>query len=196
MPDRPAAVVLCAGYSSRMSRFKPLYPLGKELLIQRVIRTLREGGVERIFAVTGFEADLLEPKLKEQGVTPLYNENFDQGMYSSIQTAVRHMPDSVPGFLLLPVDYPFILPQTIASLVKTFMDSSTDVVFPVYQGRKGHPPVIGRSLFRDILEDRGEKGLRGVLNRSRYLHEYRETGDEAILYDADDDATLAELKEK
>ena len=59
MAARPdlAAVVLAAGYSRRMGAFKPLLPFGSTTVIERVIATIREAGVETIRVVVGWQAD-------------------------------------------------------------------------------------------------------------------------------------------
>jgi molybdenum cofactor cytidylyltransferase len=190
---RPDGVILAAGYSSRMSRFKPLCPIGSELLIDRAARLLREGGVERIFAVTGHKRDLLEERLGVLDVFPLFNDRFDQGMYSSVRRAVRGLPADSPGFLMLPVDYPFVLAGTIKMLVGRFAETPADVIYPVWTDRKGHPPAIRSTLYGDILSGDGEGGLRKLLIDPRYSREYLSVGDEGILYDADTDAALDEM---
>jgi molybdenum cofactor cytidylyltransferase len=194
--NSPVALILSAGLSSRMPLFKPLCPIGNEVLIDRVIRTLQEGGLERIFIVTGYKSERLEEHLKEKEVTLIHNDRYEEGMFSSVQIGISSLPQEVSGALLLPVDYPFIRSQTIASLVRTFQNCSADVIFPVYEGKKGHPPLIRQNIFSAILKDRGEQGLRGVLNRTQYIHEYRETGDEAILYDMDNDEARSLLLNK
>ena len=52
------AVVLAAGKSSRMGRTKALLPIGSsgETFLTRIIRVLREGGIERIVVVIGGDA--------------------------------------------------------------------------------------------------------------------------------------------
>ena len=49
------AVVLAAGKSSRMGRTKALLPIGSpaETFLNRIIRVLREGGMERVVVVIG-----------------------------------------------------------------------------------------------------------------------------------------------
>ena len=193
MSNRPDGVILTAGYSSRMSRFKPLCPIGGELLIDRVVRLMREGGVERIYAVTGYKADLLEDRLRRQNVTPLFNKRFDEGMYSSVQRGVQGLSADSPGFLMLPVDYPFVLGETMGKLMERFITGPADVIYPVCEDRKGHPPVIRSSLYGDILSGSGEGGLRKLLNNPRYSREFLSVDDGGILYDTDTDAALEEM---
>ena len=52
------AIVLAAGMSSRMGRTKALLPIGSSLetFLTRIIRVLREGGIESIVVVIGGDA--------------------------------------------------------------------------------------------------------------------------------------------
>ncbi len=193
MIEKPDGVILAGGFSRRMNRFKPLCPVGGELLIDRIVRLMREGGAERIFAVTGHNRELLEERLAGLGVTPLYNDRYAEGMYSSVRRAVQGLPPDSPGFLLLPVDYPFVLPGTIGTLIRRFMSSDADLIYPVRGDRKGHPPVIRAGVYRDIAEGDGEGGLRKLLNGGDYSRAFLETDDEGILCDADTEEALAEL---
>ena len=193
MNRNPDGIILTAGYSSRMSLFKPLCPVGSEILIDRVVRILKEGGVERIFAVTGHRAELLTERLREQNVVPLFNSAYDDGMYTSVTTAVENLPGDSPGFFMLPVDYPFVLPETIRRLREAFSEGEADVIHPVFGGKKGHPPLIRASLYRRILDYSGENGLGGLLRGEGITHAYIEAGDEGILFDADTDEALEGL---
>ncbi len=190
MNNNPDGIILTAGYSSRMSRFKPLCPVGTEILIDRVVRLLKEGGVTRIFAVTGHKAELLTERLRQQNVIPLFNSAYAEGMYTSVTTGVESLPGDSPGFFMLPVDYPFVLPDTIRLLREAFRDSESDVIHPVCGGRKGHPPLIRATLYRRILDYSGEKGLGGLLRGEGITHAFTEVADEGILFDADTDEAL------
>ena len=49
---RYGAVVTVAEISSQMGEFKPMLPIGKETMIQRVVRTLRKADVENVVVIT------------------------------------------------------------------------------------------------------------------------------------------------
>ena len=51
---RYGAVVTVAEISSQMGEFKPMLPIGKETMIQRVVRTLRKADVENVVVITGY----------------------------------------------------------------------------------------------------------------------------------------------
>ena len=102
------AIVLAAGFSSRMGAFKPLLPFGERTLVDHVVTNLRAAGVERIHVVTGFQADALAPELTRLGVTRAHNPDFAAGMFSSVQAGVASLPADADAFLLAPVDVPLL----------------------------------------------------------------------------------------
>ncbi|MGB8261933.1 MAG: NTP transferase domain-containing protein [Terracidiphilus sp.] len=64
---RIGAIVLAAGYSSRMGRFKPLLPLNGSPAILAVLGLLRRAGIEQIVVVTGHRAEDLRPVAEPAG---------------------------------------------------------------------------------------------------------------------------------
>ena len=76
---RYGAVVTVAEISSQMGEFKPMLPIGKETMIQRVVRTLRKADVENVVVITGYRHEVIEENLNYAGVMFLKNERFIQG---------------------------------------------------------------------------------------------------------------------
>jgi molybdenum cofactor cytidylyltransferase len=163
--DAIAAIVLAAGFSSRMGAFKPLLPFGGRTVIGHVVASLREAGVRRIHVVTGHSALLLKMHLKSLGVKAVHNANYAEGMFTSVQAGVASLPAQVEGFLLLPADVPLVRVQTIQRVHAVAAGLDAAIVHPTFRGERGHPPYVGRALFGEILKSDGEGGLRAVLTR-------------------------------
>ena len=144
MPARPdlAAVILAAGRSTRMGAFKPLLPFGPDTVIERIIATVREAGVETLRVVVGWQADLLIPVLERHGVPWIRNERFEEGMYASIQAGVRSLPAGVSAFFLFPGDMPLVRAATLSRLMAEWDQRPGGILYPCYEGRRGHPPLI------------------------------------------------------
>jgi putative nucleotidyltransferase with HDIG domain len=192
--SRFAALVLAAGYSSRMGRFKPLLPLGDKSAVAWATRAFHDGGITDIGVVTGHASAELEPELRRLGVAVLRNPAYDSGMYSSIRAGIASLAPEVDACFLLPVDIPLIRPTTIAALSAHYNDNGPAVLYPRFAGKRGHPPLIARRLFDEILAGDGAGGLRALLAR----HDAAEidVADEGILLDMDtpeDYTRLAEM---
>ena len=85
--SRFGAVILAAGLSSRMKAFKPLLPVDGRAAIEGLIETAKAAGLTDITVVTGHERDKLAEVLARSGVSEAFNENYESGMFSSVQTA-------------------------------------------------------------------------------------------------------------
>ena len=189
-----AALILAAGYGSRMGRFKPMLPLAGRRAIDWAVTGFRDAGIGSIRVVTGLGAAELEPELRHLGVVGVRNQNYDRGMYSSVQVGMASLPDNVDACFLLPVDTPLVRASTIAALAARYAEAPAPVIHPTFYGRRGHPPLIARELFAEILAGDGNGGLRALLQR----HHAAEVAvaDEAILLDMDtpdEHLRLAEL---
>jgi CTP:molybdopterin cytidylyltransferase MocA len=183
--DKLAAVILAAGRSSRMGAFKPLLPFGPDTVIERVISTVREAGVETLRVVVGWQADLLIPVLERSGVPWVKNERFEEGMYASIQAGVRSLPAGVSAFFLLPGDMPLVRAATLSRLIAEWDQRPGGILYPCHEGRRGHPPLIASSYIPEILRETPLGGLRVLLGRHAQEARDIECEDPGILVDLD-----------
>jgi len=180
-----AALIVAAGYSSRMERFKPLLPLGERTVIEQTIATFTAAGVENIIVVVGHNAKALSPVLEKVPVTVVMNERYDEGMFTSIKAGVMALSQSIDGFFMMPADMPFVMPDTVNQLMSTFTDQPSDVLYPTFNHKRGHPPLIARDVFKSILDSDGEGGLKRLLNHPEIHANHLEVADEGILLDLD-----------
>lgn len=189
-----AAVILAAGYSTRMGEAKPLMELGGQSLIGRCAGLFRLAGIDNIVLVSGHRRGEVEAEAAKLGLTCIHNPDYDQGMYSSVCTAVSQLTE-VDGFFMLPVDIPLVRPATIAALSAAFTGHA--VVYPRFESRRGHPPLIPGRLIPAILahDSRSDRSSRGGLKSLLAVQERRDVAvwDQCILLDADTPADFAEL---
>jgi len=163
--NRLAAVIPAAGLSSRMGRCKPLLPLGGGTVLSRCIALFLENRIDPVIVVTGKNKDAVSAEAIKAGAAAVHNDHFEQGMFSSVLTGVGALPPDVSAFFLLPADMPMVRPETIGRLAEEFRRAAPALLYPRFLGERGHPPVIGRQLLRDISDHDGSGGLRTVLER-------------------------------
>jgi CTP:molybdopterin cytidylyltransferase MocA len=184
-PSNLAGIILAAGYSSRMHQFKPLLPLGKSTVIETAIDGFIEAGIGNIVVVIGHNAEALKPLLDHKKIQWVYNSRFDEGMFTSILAGLNALEKSVHGFLLLPADIPLVKKKTINQLCEAFDSSNKDIIYPVYLGRRGHPPIISAKMFPEILKYDGTGGLKALLKTYGDRAFHVEVDDEGVLLDMD-----------
>ena len=180
-----SAIVLAAGYSSRMGKFKPLLPLGNTTIIVRVVDLFRESGINDIRVVTGYRAGELLPLLKKMGVYCIANDDFEQGMFSSVKAGVKSLDHDLRAFFVLPADIPLVRPQTIRLLLKSYEKGVGDIIHPCFDGRRGHPPLISSRFAKEIVGWKGEGGLQSFLEHHEQFAADVMVADEFIFFDLD-----------
>ncbi len=157
-----AALILAAGYSSRMGEFKPLLPLGASTVMEEAVERFRRAGIEDIRVICGHRADELRPVIARLGIRGILNSRFERGMYSSVLAGVESLEAEIEAFFVLPVDVPLVKPATIAALAASYRQTRPKIVYPRFEGLRGHPPVISTELAAKLPDD-CEGGLAAFL---------------------------------
>ena len=190
-----AAIILAAGYSSRMGAFKPLLPFGESTVLERAVALFRSAGIDDIRVVVGHRADDLLPLLEQLQVRPLLNEQYQEGMFSSVVTAAASLEAENGAFFLLPVDIPLVRRETVELLAQSYGECGKGIVYPAVRGTRGHPPLISASYRGSILSWHGNGGLKALLMQFEGDSATVETGDEGILPDMDTPEDYERLRE-
>lgn len=180
-----AAVVLAAGLSERMGRFKPLLPLGSCRIIERVVTLFQAAGVSDIVVVTGHRAAEVRQAIAPLNVHCVENPNYHQDMFASVRVGLRALTGQSRAFFIHPADTPLVRPQTVQRLMAAFWDTSAAVCYPIFSGRRGHPTLIDTGLCDAIQQWSGVGGLRAFLRRREAESLDLPVADEAVLLDLD-----------
>jgi len=180
-------VVLSAGESSRMGQPKALLPIDGQTFIERIVQALKSGGVERIVVVLGFNADALRRKIEHLPVEIVVNSDFQRGQLSSLQAALRHLASDqdCDGILVHLVDHPYIDPNLVRLMLQRFADTQKMIVVPSHRGKRGHPVIFSRALFKELLDAPMEQGAKAVVNARRDATLEIDTEDVGITLDID-----------
>jgi CTP:molybdopterin cytidylyltransferase MocA len=180
------AVIAAAGLSSRMGAFKPLLPLGNSTIIERVIATLREGGVQDIAVVTGRDAALIE-KVLASNVSFVHNKDYaTTDMFYSASMGFKVMEEQVDGIFFTPADIPLFKAETVRLLAESLQNSNSHIIIPAYHGKSGHPIVMRSAVAKEILHGKNENGLKGAI--AAYYggaKDILDVDDPGILFDSD-----------
>lgn len=191
--DRCAAIVLAAGFSSRMAEFKPLLPLGGSTALEKCIGVFRAAGITDVIAVLGHRADELQPLAERAGARCVHNPDFELGMFSSVVAASRALPAWLEAAFVLPADIPLVRPSTIRQLTAAFARSGSGIIYPVFEGRRGHPPLIASSMLAEAAEENEQGPLSNLLARHESEAIDLPVADQGIHMDMDTPAEYDEL---
>ncbi|WP_144549552.1 NTP transferase domain-containing protein [Bacillus sp. X1(2014)] len=178
------AIVLAAGYSSRANAYKMTLPLGQMTVLEQTLSKF-EGICSRAIVVAGFQAEIIKEeivKIRSKSVYSfqvkfVYNENFNQGMFTSIQKGCNEVNAST--FFIAPGDCPLVKKETVQLLV----EQEGNVVIPSFNFKGGHPIKLSSEVQQKILETNPESNLRAVLGG--FEKKYMNVDDPGILMDVD-----------
>ncbi|MDQ0884849.1 nucleotidyltransferase family protein [Peribacillus sp. V2I11] len=178
------AIVLAAGYSSRANAFKMTLPMGQMSVLEQTISKF-EGLCSRVIVVAGFQAEIIQEEIAKIisknaysfQIKFVYNENFNQGMFHSIQKGCNEV--NAPNFFITPGDCPLVKKETVQLLAK----HKGNVVIPSFDYKGGHPIKLSSEVKRKILETNPESNLRVVLGG--YEKQYMDVDDAGVLMDVD-----------
>jgi molybdenum cofactor cytidylyltransferase len=181
------AVVLSAGESSRMGRPKALLPIGGQKFIERIITVLGQSRVDRSIVVLGHDADQLRRQIEHLPVEVVINPDYHSGQLSSLQAAIRGIEndDRCEGILVHLVDHPFIDVALVDALIQRFCETKKLIVVPRYKGKRGHPVIFSRELFKELLNAPVDQGAKAVVNAHREDTLELEWQNEGITLDID-----------
>jgi len=180
------AVVLAGGKSVRMGQPKVLLPWDKEkTIIEHITHTLIRSRIDNIRVVTGYYADEVKPLVKALGVKAVYNRSYKTGeMLSSLKAGLRAMPDNVSAVLVVLGDQPRIQPKVIYQLMSAYAQGAGELLIPSYKMRRGHPILLGRQYWNEVLKLRSGV-LRDIINAHSDEITYIDVDTDSILKDVD-----------
>lgn len=193
---RFAAVILSAGFSSRMGDFKPLLDVGGKSLMERCVSLFRDCGVVEIHVVVGHRRDELSPLLETLGVRVVVSPDYRTGMYASVVAGVRGVSPECGAFFVLPVDIPLVRPHSVRQLMATHEQRPEAVLHPCFMGERGHPPLLPAASVTPILQWPGTGGLRGLLETGIAPSVAVDVVDRNILFDVDSPEDYRELLDR
>jgi molybdenum cofactor cytidylyltransferase len=199
------ALILAAGQSKRMGQPKMLLPWGKTSVLGQVIETVQGAGVDDILVITGGVRDEIEQIVTQYAIRSTHNPDFASGeMLSSIQVGLRALTlpppslrDTSPIFaengggregvaaLIVLGDQPQVQEGSVRAVVRRFIETGASLIVPSYQMRRGHPWLVARPLWDEILQMKSPQSPRDFLNRHASEIEYVDVDNPSILADLD-----------
>lgn len=160
---RVGAVVLAAGASIRLGKPKQLLTLGGETLLKRAVQVAREAGCSPVVVVLGASAASIQATCDLSDATIVMNENWAEGMGSSLRVGVRALQD-LDACVVTTCDMPAVTATHLRALMV-----SGKVTASFYGGRRGVPAFFPASDFQSLIELGGDVGAKDLLESARFV---------------------------
>jgi molybdenum cofactor cytidylyltransferase len=180
-----SALILAAGQSKRMGQPKMLLPWGKTTVLETVIATYKAAGIDNVLVVTGGFKEQVEMLVKNSARC-VFNSNFAEGeMLSSVQTGLAVLEPEVEAVLIGLGDQPQVQERGVRLVADEYRKSGASIVVPSFQMKRGHPWLVTRAYWDEILNMQSPLSLRDFLKRHADEIRYVEMNNNSILQDLD-----------
>ena len=146
-----AGVILAAGDSTRMGFPKQLAEVKDKPLLELVIEKVNSH-FESSTVVLGSENEIIEEKINFYNSNILINENWEEGIVSSIRTALFFYQEQkqIENLVFFLGDQPEVRDEVILAIQNNEVDNSK-ILIPQYRYKLGFPVLVPR-LFWSKLE--------------------------------------------
>ncbi|MBD8507136.1 NTP transferase domain-containing protein [Hoyosella sp. G463] len=172
MPSRYLGIILAAGAGNRYGQPKILAHGGAWL--RTATATLQQGGCARVYIATGAARPPLPP-----GTTEIHVPGWNTGLGTTVHAAITALDaltcnnDDRDGLVLHTIDTPDVGADVLARLIDHH-PGSWGITRALYQGRPGHPVIIGRDHWQPLLaslaaDASGDAGARHYLRGQQVI---------------------------
>lgn len=179
------AIVLAAGESKRMGEPKMLMPWGKSTVLQTVISTLQLSGMDDILVVTGGARQQVE-SLVGRTVQTIFNKDYaSKEMLLSIQVGLQAKMREASAALICLGDQPQVQERSVRGIIEAWNQNRSRIIVPSFEKRRGHPWLIAREYWDDILRMDTNKSMRDFFAQHKSDIFYVNVDTSSILQDLD-----------
>lgn len=144
-----AAIILAAGKGSRIGcpKWQLKMPNG-EYFVQHLLRQFSQFECETVLVVNADDYEFLSKDEYFSNIPLAINNRYDLGRLYSLQCGLRQISSVMPCFVHN-IDNPYVNQELLSHIYKGL--AGFDYALPHFEGRGGHPLLIGEVLVQRIL---------------------------------------------
>jgi len=191
-----AGLILAAGESRRMGRDKALLTYRGRTFIETILQNLIAAGIVNVTVVLGHHAGTIQAKADLSKARVVVNAEYEQGQTSSLQAGLATLSTDDPDAVMLClVDHPAVSREVVTRLKEQFETTHPHVLIPTHNGERGHPVIINKVLFPELLALAPGEPANTVIRKYRPETQFIEVADRGILVDVDEPRNYERLEE-
>jgi CTP:molybdopterin cytidylyltransferase MocA len=161
--SRIAGLLLAAGPGRRLGQPKALVSYQGQLLVERGVRLLRDGGCDPCVVVLGAAADDVLAAAGLGGADIVVNPGWRDGMGSSLRAGLAALDGRADAAVVALVDQPLVTPAAVRRLTDAWRDRGRAAV-ATYAGAPRNPVVLPAGVWPAAAAAAvGDTGARGWL---------------------------------
>jgi len=161
-PDLLVAV-LAAGASRRLGRAKQEVLLKGEPLLRRLCRCALAANVGEVIVIVGCNAQRHRALISDLPVAIADNEEWTEGLASTLRSAVRAAQRRCAALLVLPCDQYRMIPDDLRELHSRWLAAPFMPWISACEGYAGPPAILPVEFHPGVLRLHGDVGARSML---------------------------------
>lgn len=160
-------IILAAGESRRLGEPKQLLEFEGKTLLRRAVEAAIETNFKTV-VVLGANFKEIKVEIENSDIEICFNENWQNGMSSSLKTGLQKLIESAPNLSAVIVslcDQPFVNSKVFIDLAETFEKTNAPIVASEYSQTIGVPALFSRSVFDELLNISSENGAKTIIKK-------------------------------
>lgn len=163
-----AAIVLAAGMSSRFGATKLTAPVLGRPLVQHALLAAREACPGQVHLVLGHAQDAIDAACDNLYDRKIINENYADGIGTSIAAGVSACHEEFDAVLILLADQAMITGAHLRSLIDGWSESGADIVVSSFAETFGPPILFALPTLDALCRLRGDQGARRIVESGKF----------------------------
>jgi molybdenum cofactor cytidylyltransferase len=188
-------LILAAGQSKRMGHPKMTMTWGDCTVIEHVAGILLDGGANPVIVVTGGASQEVETAIRNLPVLPVFNPDYETGeMISSVRAGLLACGLQAQAALIALGDQPQIRDDVVRALIAAYREHPALLIVPSYRMRRGHPWLVARQLWPEILALPASQTMRDFLHHHETDINYLPVDTPSVIQDIDTPQQYAQYR--
>jgi molybdenum cofactor cytidylyltransferase len=197
------ALLLAAGSGTRFGGRKLLAPWRGGTILEASLATALNAPVAGVTLVSGHDRDEIERVARDvarrheagRKLAIVHAADHLDGLSASLKTGLAALPASAEAVFVFLGDMPKIPPDVPARLMQGMADPDLVAAMPLHDDLPGHPVLIRRELFPELMALSGDVGAKPVLARYTARTVFLPVDDRGVLIDIDRPEDVARLRD-
>ena len=162
-----SAILLAAGQSKRMiDQNKLTKKINGIPLIKLSVNNILSSDINELIVVLGYQKKIIRNIFeKHNKIKFVVNENFADGISTSIKTGLEHLSDKSDAFFICLGDMPLINKKIYNHLIKSRKENQ--IVVPTYKNNQANPVLFSKFMKTTIMTIAGDFGAKKILNQNK-----------------------------
>lgn len=159
-----AGLLLAAGGARRFGSQKLVAQVGGTAIVRHAADALR-GGVDELVVVVGSDAPLVREALAGLDAWFVENSEWAAGLSTSLRAGISALRREADAAVVALGDQPGLDPALVDAVVAAWQSSRQVIVATRYGGERGHPVLLARPVFAEVVDIAGDVGARALMDR-------------------------------